>query len=228
MTSFPPASLAVKDAGLLLANPYLPMEAGVAYAEDGICHIAASTYMKGSTGAMIDWWFGWIHSTEQYKIWHPRDHVFSDWEGPRENNSTYIGGHHLVHEYIGGELQKLKISFKDPSEYFGSNWKDAFKEAGYSTAVCGRTGMWDDETGNVVYVGHLIHLIKDEPDGVRMRSRFWLGDVEGITDPEIRKTNVPQKFAMGLMQHATEEMAILATVLPELYAKYSKDSGEKL
>lgn len=55
-----------------------------------------------------------------------------------------------------------------------------------------------------------------------------MGDVDGITDPEIRKANVREKFAMELMQHATEEMAILAIALPDLYTKYSKDSGEKL
>lgn len=228
MNPSPPPGLALKDAKLLLEHPYLSMEAGVALTEDGMTHIAGSTYMRSCTGAMIDWWFGWIHHTEQYKLWHPRDHVFSDWEGPRENNSVYIGGHHLVHEYIGGELQKLKISFKDPGEYFGAGWKDEFRRKGYSTAICGRVGNWDDETGEVLYVGHLIHLIKDEPDGVRMRSRFWLGDVDGITDPEIRKANVPEKFAKGLLQHATEEMAILATVLPEMYHKFSRGAEERL
>ncbi|KAJ5683240.1 hypothetical protein N7462_006405 [Penicillium macrosclerotiorum] len=228
LSSFPPAGLALKDARLLLDHSYLPMEAGVAFTEDGMCQIAASTYMKGSTGDMIDWWFGWIHNTDQYKIWHPRDHVFSDWEGPRTNDSNYIGGHHLVHEYIGGELHKLKISFKSPSEYFGNSWEAAFKEAGYSTAVCGRTGVWNDDTGEVLYVGHLIHLIKNEPDGVRMRSRFWLGDVDGITDPEVRRANVSEAFAMGLLQHATEEMAILASVLPDMYNKYSKGAQGKI
>ncbi|CAI7639686.1 unnamed protein product [Penicillium manginii] len=205
--STPPPGLALKDAKLLLKHPYLSMEAGVAHTEDGMTHIAASTYMKSCTGAMIDWWFGWIHNTEQYKLWHPRDHVFSDWEGPRENNSTYIGGHHLVHEYIGGELQKLEISFKDPSEYFGPGWQTAFQNAGYSTAICGRTGMWDDENNHVT---------------------FWLGDVDGLTDPEIRKASVPDEFAKGLLQHATEEMAILATVLPDLYHKFSGVGAEKL
>lgn len=88
--------------------------------------------------------------------------------------------------------------------------------------------MWDDKTGGVTYVGHLIHLIKNEPDGVRMRSRFWLGDMDGVTDREIRKANVPEKFAMGLLQHATEEMAILATVLPDMYHKFSSGAEEKL
>ncbi|KAJ9647978.1 hypothetical protein H2201_001346 [Coniosporium apollinis] len=214
-----PEPLLLKDVKLLLEHDYLPFEVGYAINADGMHHIAASTYMKGCTGRMIDWWFGWIHHTEQYKLWHPRDHVFSDWEGPRENNSTYIGGHHLVHEYIGGHLGKLKISFLDPVEYFGEGWKDAFAKAGYSTAVCGRVGNWNPDDGSVVYTGHLIHLIKDEPDGCRMRSRFWLGDMDGVTDRKRRAEAVPSFFGKGLCKHATEEMAILATILPELYKK---------
>jgi hypothetical protein len=223
LTSLAPSSpgLPLKEANLLLSNPYLPLEAGVAITEDGMHHIAASTYMRDCTGAMLDWWFGWIHHTEHYKLWHPRDHLFSDWEGPRDNTSTYVGGHHLVHEYIGGNLCKLKISFKDPREYFGSNWKDEFAQAGYATAICGRVGEWHEETGEVVYGGHLIHLIKNESDGVRMRSRFWLGDIPGLS-AEQRRAAVPDAFAMGLLQHATEEMAILAHILPDLYEKYSR------
>ncbi|KAJ5740841.1 hypothetical protein N7493_000713 [Penicillium malachiteum] len=222
------SGLRLSDAKLLLENPYLPMEAGVAVTEDGHHHIAASTYMKGSTGAMIDWWFGWIHNTEQYKLWHPRDHVFSDWEGPRDNSSTYIGGHHLVHEYIGKNLAKLKISFRDPSEYFGPTWKTDFQNAGYSTAVCGKVGDWDDATGQVIYGGHLIHLIKDEPDGVRMRSRFWLGDIPGLSAEE-RKAALPQELPFALMQHATEEMAILSTILPGMYEQHApKSASNKL
>lgn len=219
-TSLQPG-LALSDVKVLLENPYLPMEAGVSVTNDGLYHVAASTYMKGSTGAMIDWWFGWIHTTDQYKLWHPRDHVFSDWEGPRDNNSTYIGGHHLVHEFFAGKLAKLKISFRDPGEYFGSTWKKDFEAAGYSTAVCGRIGNWDDETGSVDYFGHLIHLIKDEPDGVRMRSRFWLGDIPGLS-PEERRATVPRELPFGLLQHATEEMAILATILPSLYEQHDR------
>ncbi|OCL11095.1 hypothetical protein AOQ84DRAFT_374317 [Glonium stellatum] len=172
--------------------------------------------MKGCTGRMIDWWFGWIHNTEQYKLWHPRDHAFSDWEGPRENNSTYVGGRHLVHEYISGQLAKLRISFLDPSNYFGDGWKEHFKKAGYSTAVCGRTRTWNQD-GRDVSTGHLIHLTKDGPDGCRMRSRFWLGDVDGLTDPQQREAATPQPLAMGLCKHTTEEMAILTAILLELY-----------
>ena len=86
-----PQALLVKEAPLLLQHDYLPLEAGYAICPDGMHHITASTYMRGCSGKMIDWWFGWIEQSEYYKLWHPRDHVFSAWEGPRSNDSTYIG-----------------------------------------------------------------------------------------------------------------------------------------
>jgi len=220
--------LRLQDAKLLLEHDYLPFEAGYAVNADGMHHIAASTYMRGCSGQMLDWWFGFIHTTEQYKLWHPRDHVFSDWEGPRDNNSTYIGGHHLVHEYIGGEMAKLKISFRDPGEYFGANWKNSFKANGYSTAICGRVGMWNPEENSVLYTGHLIHLIKEEADGCRMRSRFWLGDINGVTEPKEREKLIPSFMVKGLCKHATEEMAILGTILPDMFKKHSRGQKQSL
>jgi len=213
-------ALRLKDAVLLLEHDYLPMEAGYAVTSDGMNYIAASTYMPGVTGKMIDWWFGFIHTSDFYKLWHPRDHIFSDWDGPRDNTSTYIGGHHLVKEYIGGVLSNLKISFKDPSIYFGADWRQKFDEKGYSTVICGRCQNWDPETNESVAIGHLIHLIKTEPDGCRMRSQFWLGDIEGINQPQ----PVPEAFASGLLKHATEEMAILANILPSLHMRLSKEA----
>lgn len=144
-----------------------------------------------------------MRTTEQYKLWHPRDHVFSDWERPRDNKSQYIGGHHLVHEYIGGVLAKLKISFRDPEEYFGAGWREAFETAGYGTAVCAWVGDWDEETGKAGYNAHIIHLIKNEPDACVMRSRFWLGDVEALAEKQ--GDNVPEFLRTGLMKHAGEE-----------------------
>jgi hypothetical protein len=220
--------LLLKDAKALLEHDYLPFEAGYAINADGMYHVAASTYMRGCTGDMVNWWFGYIHKTPEYLLWHPRDHISSDWEGPRKNDSTYIGGHHLVEEYIGNQLSKLKISFRDPSEYFGSGWEAAFQASQYSTAVCGKVAFWDPEKNLFVYNGHLIHLIKNEPDGCRMRSRFWLGDVEGVTDPKIRAKLVPETVAKGLLKHATEEMAILASILPGMHLSFANKSDPKL
>jgi hypothetical protein len=64
-----PGPLLLKETHLLLTNHYLPMEMGCALNSDGMYHIAASTFMPNVTGAMIDWWFGWVTTTEQYKMW---------------------------------------------------------------------------------------------------------------------------------------------------------------
>ena len=64
---------------------------------------------------MIAWWFGYLETTEQYKWWHPQDHVWCEWKGER-GTGRYIGGEHHVHEFIGGELQKLRIRFREPAE----------------------------------------------------------------------------------------------------------------
>jgi hypothetical protein len=55
---------------------------------------------------------------------------------------------------------------------------------------------------------------------VRMRSRFWLGDVPGASVEE-RKKAAPSVMGEGLMKHCVEEMSILASVLPGLYEKHS-------
>lgn len=136
---------------------------------------------------------------------------------------TITGGHHLVHEYIGKDIHKLRISFIDPSRHFGQNWKQDFERAGYSTAICGRVGSWDGDEPTK-YFGHIIHLIKDEPDGCRMRSRFWLGDVDGVTDAQARYDSVPTTMARDLTQHCVEEMAILASRLPGMYADLAPKS----
>lgn len=120
-------------------------------------------------------------------------------------------------------LCKLKISFKDPSEYFGANWKEQFETGGYGTAICGRVGVWDDVNDIVLYTGHLIHLVKNEPDACRMRSRFWLGDIEGVSEAQGDK--VPESMRAGLMKHCIEEMAILASQLPQLYQTHRQQPG---
>jgi hypothetical protein len=64
-----PRPLLLKDARTLLTNPYLPLEAGYALNSEGMYHVAGHTYMKDVTGSMIDWWFGYVTNTEQYKQW---------------------------------------------------------------------------------------------------------------------------------------------------------------
>jgi hypothetical protein len=150
------------------------------------------------------------------------------WSGPH-GNSTYIGGHHLVHEYIANQLMFLKISFKDPAEYFGPTYKGDFKAANVSTAVCARVALWEGEGHGIegVDMGHVIHLVQNEFNGVRMRSRFWLGDFDGVKDPKVRSEMVPADMPAGLLRHTIEEMSILGTFLPGLYKSQTQGAGPR-
>jgi DAPG hydrolase-like protein len=168
--------------------------------------------MIGCTGAMVAWWFSFIQTTDQYLWWHPRDHVFSDWDGPR-GTGTYVGGTHLVHEYIGGRIHKLKINFRDPSAILDTS---RFERAGVSAVVYGRGGPLEAP----VWSAHLCHPVQDTPEGCVVRSRFWLGDLDpkppGVTPAELREL-VPDDMVQGLHRHASEEMSILGGFLPTLY-----------
>jgi hypothetical protein len=47
-----------------------------------------------------------------------------------------------------------------------------------------------------------------------------LGDIPGKT-PDERLAAVDDGFALGLLKHATEEMAILASILPGMYEEFA-------
>ena len=204
----------LQDANDLLRPGHLALESGYTRLPDGQLHVAAWTTMPGCSGAMVEWWFGYLETTEQYKWWHPQDHVWCEWIGER-GTGRFIGGEHHVHEVIGGELQKLRIHFREPSEYLDAS---RFAEAGITAAVCGRVGALDAP----VWAGHLVHLCRDTAYGCEMRSRFWLGDFDpaGVApDREARMRLFPDRTGEGLLKHCHEEMTYLAGFLPELYAK---------
>ena len=213
------------QADQLLEPGYLPFESGYLRLDDGQIHVAAQTTMPGCKGAMIDWWFGFLETTEQYKWWHPKDHVRCEragergtGRGARQVRGDTPGGEHHVHEFIGGGLMKLKIRFREPSEYLDTS---RFAEAGVSTAVCARVGALEAP----VWAGHLIHLVRDTDYGCEMRSRFWLGDYD---PPEVAATRearialLPDRAGAGLLRHCQEEMGYLAAFLPRLH---TQDTG---
>ena len=81
---------------------------------DGSYLVAVRTPMPSVKAEMVRWWFAdFLNSTEHYKWWHPDDHVWMDLENKAPGE--IIGASHLVHEYIGGELSRLRIQFVDPS-----------------------------------------------------------------------------------------------------------------
>ena len=93
-------------------------ESGVRRLRDGTVEVASLVSMPGVTSDMFRWWFSdYLQTTEHYRMWHPEDHVWMGWEHKTLGKIT--GSHHLVHEYIGGDLMKLRIQFAWPQEILG-------------------------------------------------------------------------------------------------------------
>lgn len=211
----------------LFSPGYLAFESGYKELAEGRRLVAALTRMPGCRAKMIDWWFSWLGGTEQYKLWHPRDHVFSDWEN--RIDGKYIGASHLVHEYLAGPsgpLYKLRINFRDPGEFFNA---ERYKQS-RAVAVCARIG----DLEHPVNFGRMTHFARDTDYGCEMRSRFWLGYIESrdpaAAIPEdkqraMRKEHVTEELAWRLHQHATEEMGYLAEILPVMYKRLTGDNG---
>jgi hypothetical protein len=209
------------DANLLLDHAYLPLETGWQRLENGQALVAARTHLPGCTGEMIKWWFGFVHHTEEYLWWHPRDHVWSDWDGER-GTGNYIGGAHLVHEYIGVELYKLRIFWEEPSTYLDTS---RFAQVKVSAVICGKIGDLDSPKESPMWLGKIMHLIQETEDGCVMRSRFWLGELEGMgvpVTPELRREIASDALAEGLLQHCCEEMSLLGTFLPKVFEMYQR------
>lgn len=206
----------------LLTPERLPYLSGVERLPDGILHVAVLTLMPGVSPKMISWWFGeYMQTTEHYKRWHPRDHVWMSWADKQPG--THIGAKHLVHEYIGGRLNKLCITFVPPEEYFGN----ALEGSPDALAVCGRPGLLE----RPIDLGRMVHLALPTPLGCELHSRFWLGYVaprDGSRWPVTianaswaRRVLARKSFGRALALHCHEEMTTLAGFLPDLHGSKS-------
>ncbi|TGL36811.1 hypothetical protein EHQ52_02740 [Leptospira koniambonensis] len=173
---------------------------------------------------MVRLWFSeYLQTTEDYKRWHPKAHVWMDWES--KEPGALVGASHLVHEYIGSILMKLRINFVDPALFFDvdPNDKDHF-------VACAIVGDLDLP----VNFGLLCHAVKRTEDGSEMRSRFWLGHVKARGSkfsifrlssfanlPIIRLVAVSRSGGKDLQIHCLEEMSILSGFLPSLHKENS-------
>ena len=188
---------------------------------DGSYLVAVRTPMPSVKADMVRWWFlDFLNTSEHYKWWHPNDHVWMDWEN--KIPGEIIGASHLVHEYIGGELSKLRIQFVNPSEFFGYNPNNES-----TFVICARAGLLDRE----INIAKMCHVVINNDNGSEMRSRFWLGHVSNrrgnLTVPSItgflanmaivRVVIFDRNEAEDLKRHAIEEMTYLAKLLPDLY-----------
>lgn len=201
----------------LLDPGYLDLETGVRELPDGTVLVAALTSMPGVSAEMVRWWFAdFMTSTEHYRWWHPVDHHWMAWEN--KTPGEILGAHHLVDETIGGMRQKLRIEFLGPEEAFPADRLAAFD----GIALPARSGPLEGPLSVV----RMCHVVRNQPWGAEMRSRFWLGVLEsrdGSEVPDLRgpdgKMPIPPELPAGLQRHCSEEMSYLAALLPALYRR---------
>lgn len=202
----------------LLTPERLPYASGVERLPDGILHVAALTRMPGVTPEMFGWWFGeYMETTEHYRRWHPRDHLWMAWADKRPG--THVGAKHLVHERIGGKLNKLSIAFVPTEEFL----PDLAAKAPGAVAICGRPGLLD----RPIDLGLLLHLALPRDWGCELHSRFWLGAVRSRSGsslvervgntPAVRRFQATMTMGRALLVHCHEEMTTLAGFLADLY-----------
>ena len=202
-------------------SKHVEFESGVRRLRDGTVEVASLVSMPGVTSDMFRWWFSdYLQTTEHYRMWHPKDHIWMDWEHKTLGKIT--GSHHLVHEYIGGELMKLRIQFAWPQEILGYDPTDE-----NTVAICARVG----ELESKLNIAEMCHVARNTPSGAELRSRFWLGvisDREAVgwqnfllsllaNNPISRQFAVSEAGAIDLHKHCMEEMSYLADLLPVIY-----------
>ena len=210
------------DAEMTLVKEIESYKTEVRRLPDASYLVAVRTPMLGVKAEMVRWWFAdFLNTTEHYTWWHPEDHVWMDWENKKPGE--VIGSSHLVHEYIGSELSKLRIQFIDSSEFFGfdPNNKDTF-------VICAKVGLLEEE----INTAKMCHVVRNSETGAEMRSRFWLGHVakrdgnktirsfEGLVGNMalVRLFLIEQQVnPEDLKRHAIEEMTYLTKLLPSLY-----------
>ncbi|MFS4447341.1 DAPG hydrolase family protein [Maribacter sp. 2307UL18-2] len=220
----PEAGLAFEDINEMLEPGYLPLENGYTKLKDGTGYVATNIQFPKTTGKMIDWWFEWVgYDVMRYKIWYPGLHASALYENYEEPETFSISKYvlanpegktkHTIEAMVkDGPLQDLQITFVNPEQY----GLDISKLGKDQWAICGNV-----KSGNRLVV-QMVHFVRNTPDGVEMRSRFWVGkDLPWI----LRKLGVKNQALYDLAHHCLTEYTQLASFLPEVYNMYATDLG---
>lgn len=227
----PALALGPGDLDRLLDPAPLALETGWCTLPDGVRYVAVRTPMPGVGAEMVDWWFDW-HPRDplRYRIWHPRAHRDNRLEPPRPPGAKPHWGavHHPV-EDVGTGTVHARIAFVRPTALGFST--DALDDPALATIVCGFVGDDRRRTRHSL----MAHVFLAAGDGVVLRSHFWLGAAirpylpAPLARPAaallnrraVRDRTLPQGLAPALARHCAEEYANLASLLPELHARFA-------
>lgn len=191
----------------LLDSYRLPMEAGYRTLEDGMRMVASIHHVPNVKGAMVEWWLRRRKTDEEFRMWHPKEHVHWEWDEKRKAG--------IAHHLIDGEIEKTKGQARDAADYFDTS---RFAESGISAAVCARGGPAETDG----WGGHLVHLCRDTDYGCEVRTRLFIGDFDPAPTALMRSIMlrfISDERARWLMRHQSEEYVYLSQFLPSLYER---------
>lgn len=215
----PGDALRAGEVDRLLDPEPVEQENGWCRLPDGVAYAAVRTELPGVTREMVEWWFDW-HQREsiRYRAWFPGAHESISWKPPAHAGAKpFWGAVHFPVEDIGLGMDKLWIAFKRPSEIGFST--DALDDPSVATIVGGFVGDRRRRAQHTL----MCHVFLQGETGLIQRSRFWIG---GAIKPAIgnnrviRRLTVPKDAPRVMAQHCAAEYANLASLLPELYARY--------
>jgi hypothetical protein len=217
------------EAESILQTKPLRLETGFERLPSGVLHVAVRTDMHNCNGEMFEWWFRWRCDTQKYVWWHPVDHVSSEWHGLL-SDTTHIGSEHFATERLTGmPALDAVVQFREPSEFFNpEDYAAARAEGRISCAVLGRIGIGHNpdrlEDGTVLG-GRLLHVGRDTPWGLALRSHFYIGQdlpAAGLSAAQVTET-ATDEFGESLLQHAYNEFTYLSRFLPSLFIAEHRD-----
>ncbi len=227
----PADAISVAELDRLTDPGPLAVETGWCTLPDGVGYVAVRTLMRGVSGEMIDWWFDWHpRDSMRYRIWHPLAHIRNSLEpSPCVEAKRHWGAVHHPVEDVGTGIVHARIAFCRPTQL--GFCTDSLEDRRVATIVCGLVG--DDRRR--VWHTTMAHVFLREPDGVALRSRFWLGGalrpylprpLAGagtwlINRRPVRRLALPRGLPRALAEHCAEEYANLAALLPELHRRFS-------
>ena len=140
----------------------------------------------------------------RYKCWCPDSHHCSDFMWSTENIGDYM----------------LDLTLTDPladhPEAIGLD-EEICKEAGILMVdgASARQKLFSTDLEEHPVPAVVMHFVYDAPDGIIMRSHFWIGfQVMG-------ERPMPEKdLLMGLLEHNSKEMNNLRDLMPILYTEF--------
>lgn len=224
----PADALPIQDRNKLFDKGYLPDEFGYYLNDDGSAQIGNRTFMPGTTGEMLDWWFAWHPLYPfRYTVWDNEEHLdliigddvrkkILDPAVPMDQKHWDVV-HNPIEQFGDGPRDSVFIHFEDPHN-FGMDMT-RYKTDACSFLICANIDI--PTPGGILPVA-LIHTGRPVEGGLEYRTRFWFGwkITDGIPELALPEgVRVPDGPPKAILRHNIIEYTNLATILPEIYAE---------